>query len=591
MSRFFKVHLLAIIFAVSVGVLYIAPHLVFIFSLGDDYKGIPIMQTANEDEYLLRIQEIIDGHWGLGSPLFFEYKDQPPLSPPAGEFFYAVPAMVFGTSAVNILIASRFYLPLILFLLVYFLIWKLTREPVSVSGKMNAVVGAIFVTLGYDLVDYGWVLGLLSGKNILAGNLLIWSRPVNPILGAIFLFSFLILVWGVIQNTKKIKSAIFFASVFLALMIGSYFFSWGIAAAVLAVLILIYLFKKEYAISFKLALIFPLGFLFSAPYWYAAWRAASSPWYQESVLRSGLFLTHYPLFNKLLIAALIFYAILFLFFREKFKQGLNLSGWHWFSLALVFGGLLAYNQQILTGRTIWPYHFVQYTIPLAMVIFMTLLYNIIREKNKYVWKVFVSVIAVSSLSLGAYTQLNALNKSYSRYIPLQRYASLFDWLNSQKNGCVVLEIGEGKEFDNFDNYIPAFTHCDLYDSKWVFSLMPEERIYHNYFTRLFLNGITPENIEEYIARNPGEVGSRLFTNFKELFNVKDFPDFKDGGLEKRFVELADKYKEFFKKNIISELKKYRLDYILINGKITRQESDLVNAFEKVYETDDFIIYR
>lgn len=297
--------------AAFVGLIYIAPNIFFILSLGNAYKGIPMMQTANEDFYLARIQEILDGHPMLGSFFLFEYKDQVPLTPPGGELFYAVPSILLSISPVNILIASRFFLPFVLFLLVYHLIRLLTANKEFLSNKINAVAGALLITLGYDLIDYRTIFNYLKGSAS-PESFLIWSRPVNPVLGAIFLMSFLLLVWLVIKEEKRKKLPIVGASIFMALMMMSYFFSWGIAISIAAALILIYLLKKRYKTAKNLTIIIILGFLFSLPYWYNAWRASQSPWYYDSTLRSGLFYTHYPLLNKVMLAVLGIY-LLFIF--------------------------------------------------------------------------------------------------------------------------------------------------------------------------------------------------------------------------------------------------------------------------------------
>src|SRR3989338_4225558 len=145
---FFKEHYMAFGLAILVGLIYIAPNIFFILSLGDDYKGIPMMQSANEESYLARIHEILDGHPMLGSPFLYEYKEEWPIAPPTGEMFYAIPSIVLGVPPQNILIASRFFLPLILFLLVYLIIYRLSDSN-AFSGKINGIAGALFVTLGY----------------------------------------------------------------------------------------------------------------------------------------------------------------------------------------------------------------------------------------------------------------------------------------------------------------------------------------------------------------------------------------------------------------------------------------------------------
>ncbi|MBU2575477.1 hypothetical protein KKF64_00060, partial [Patescibacteria group bacterium] len=59
--KLFKRHYIAIICALFIGLLYIGPHIAFLFSLGDEYQGIPMLQTANEGGYLARMHEITDG--------------------------------------------------------------------------------------------------------------------------------------------------------------------------------------------------------------------------------------------------------------------------------------------------------------------------------------------------------------------------------------------------------------------------------------------------------------------------------------------------------------------------------------------------
>jgi len=56
-----------------------------------------MMRTANEDFYLARIQEILDGHPSVGSPAFSEYKNEPPLSPPV-RYFFSVPVCICETT-------------------------------------------------------------------------------------------------------------------------------------------------------------------------------------------------------------------------------------------------------------------------------------------------------------------------------------------------------------------------------------------------------------------------------------------------------------------------------------------------------------
>src|SRR3989338_5869552 len=104
LKSFVRENYFAFLIAVIVGLIFIGPQLLFIFSLGDQYQGIPMMHTANEDFYLARIQEILDGHPAVSSHAFFEYKNQWPMQPPTVELLYALPSLLLGISLASVLI-------------------------------------------------------------------------------------------------------------------------------------------------------------------------------------------------------------------------------------------------------------------------------------------------------------------------------------------------------------------------------------------------------------------------------------------------------------------------------------------------------
>lgn len=592
-----KENYIAFIVAIFVGLVYLLPNLFFIISAGDNYKGVPIMQTANEDFYLARIKEIIDGHFTASSPAFFEYKNQHSLQFPTGEYFYAITSMLFNISPVDAIIFSRLFLPPILFLLVYFLIRRLTINTNLFSNKINAVSGGLFVVFGYDLLDYRHVLSSISGKYFLADYFLLWARPVNPILGGVFLMSFLLLIFSIGQKAKKNWFYVAGASVFLALMISTYFFSWVMAFMIAGVFAIILFLKKDYKKVIKLLEIFFLGILLAIPYLYTTWQMRSISLNDDSFARSGMFYTHYPMVNKLMLAVLVLYLIVTLFInflkRRNFKNNpLYSENWFWFCLALIVGSLAAYNQQIITGRTVWPYHFVQYSIPLSIIVVMVLFYNFLRKNFFYLWVSGISIIVGSSLFFGVYTQIIVYKKYSKDYLDKQKYALLFDWLNEKEKDCVVLVGGDFGFKERGLNYlIPAFTHCNVYDSDWVFFGIPYERVRHNYFFHLLFNGVTEKNIEEYLARHKEEVRAYSFSNWKGLFNVKDFPDFPDDKIEERIKKIKEEYPQFLSKELKSELKKYKINYIITKKDFPKMTSKIMNQMDMVYSLDDIGVYQ
>lgn len=586
-----KAHKYAVAVALGISVLYGLPGVLFIASLGDDYAGIPLLQAPNEDSYLARIREITDGHGALGSPYVFEYKEQPPLTPPTGEWLYALPSLIFGISPASVLIASKWILPALLFALIYTLLYRMTGRD-GWHGRLSALAGGLLVVLGYDLVDYRTVFEYLSGAESPV-SFLLWSRPVNPILGALFLFSFLLFVWSLALQREKPAARLMGAGAFLALMFSSYFFSWGTALSLLSVLLLLLLIRRDYFTVGTLALIVPIGAALSLPYWISAAKAAASPWYTESVMQSGLFLTHYPLQNKLLLTALTLFLLALLGdYLSKKKRGIEFKWelWHLFSLAFLLGGLWTFNQQLLTGRTVWPYHFVQYTIPLALVTLVLVLHHIIRAYSKLLWAIAIGAAIFASLAFGLYTHITVYAKVKPYYSDLQARAPLFSWLNRRHKDCSVLVNEVNEKMVHLNILVPALTHCNRYVSSELVSLAPPDRRSHQYPVLLRLRGVSPADIETYLRENRSEAVGYLYSNWKGLYSVRDFPDFDDAILDRRLREFPALYRAFQKKDFRAELERYKFEYIVSEGPLDESVSKQISGLREVFATNGLFVY-
>lgn len=580
-----KNNYLAVIIALIIGLVCIAPHIVFKVSLGSDYQGIYLMQTANELEYLGRMQEIADGHWNLGSVPFFEYKNNPSLMPSSIlEILFAGASWLLKISISNLVILSKFFLPALLFLLIYFLIYQITGAAGLLSGKINAITAGLLIVLGYDLIDYRSLWSYFKGINS-PGDFLLWTRPINPILGGILIYSFLMLVWHLYQNKNgKYKYILIFCGgLVLAMAITSYFFSWGMILSLVGILGIIALLKKRYDFIKKLFLICLCGFVLASPYFYNIFLASHDISYQESVLRTGLFLGHKPIFNIFLIFSLAIFLILSFFFRNRTKEKIIDKEWWLFSLCLILAGFIAFNQQIITGRAIWPFHFVQYSIPLCITALFVIFYYFknINKKTNYLWSIIIAVAITASLSFGIYVQASAYKQSYREYKEKQKYADAFNWINKNtEKDCVILS--EDRVF--LSRAIPAFTHCNVYLSNFTFFLLPTDRLHHNYFTYLRLRGISADGIEGFINDNSNSILLYLYaTQTMVKFDFKKY--------ENVLAKMKKDYKKFLTKDFTAELKKYKLDYLVSEKQINADSLNFGDNLKLVYAVDNIFIYQ
>ncbi len=572
----------ALFFALLIGVLSVAPHLLAWHALGASYQGIPFLESSNEDYYLARIHEIADGHFMVGSPYFYEYKSILPLIPPVGEYFYIIVGFLFHVALPNALVIAKFLFPAILFLLVYKLVRLISEdEDASVKNIWGAIAAGLFVTLGYDLIDYHTTLNRLThgGDNLM---LSLWVRPVNPITGALILFTFLILLW---KTTKKSSWCFpIFSGVVLALSIG-YIFSFALGLTVLVILTLFAAIHKDWDQAKRLAAAGTIGVILDALYWWSALPAVSGG--RELAERNGMLYMHTPILNKVLIAAcFIFFGLLIYAYRYRGVHVIKEYKTHaslWFASSFLLGGLTVFNQQIFTGRAIWPFHFVQYTIPLAIIAVFVCLFRIVRPRSPRTWGGIMIVTIAVCVSLGV---ANAATYTFEmkNFQDLQHYATTFAWLDSNTpKDCVVL-VAEGK-LERLTGLIPAFTHCNVYLTNYMANTIPKERIMHDFYIKLFLQGVTADTVADYLAKDSEIVQMYFYKDWIELLSYK-----KEPRIQALIPGLVVGYQDFAKRDIATELEKYHIDYLVSDSELNSNVKASLPLLHEVYTTGSITIY-
>ncbi len=536
-------HYTALIASLYVGLICVLPQIVFVISLGSAYRGIPLHQTPNEPAYLAIMHEITDGHPLVASFPYFEYKDTYPLLPPTLSFFYVAASILFNIGLVSVLLASKFVFPALLFFLSYLLIYRLEGEPEGWEGKLAAIAGGVLVTLGFDLVDYHLLQQIFQGIAS-PDNFLIWTRPLNPIGGALLLFSFLLCIYSLIEKRERPRGRVVLAALFLALMISSYVFSWTLSLAVLGILALFALFRRDWDEVKIFSVVGLLGSVLALPYWYIVWSASRLPDYAGASERIGLLYTHASVFNKFLLAVSLVFA-LSSYLARQFPL------WWKFALALLLGSFIAYNQQVITGIDIWHHHFVFYTIPLGYIVLMLLLWHHLRPPFPRLFLVITSLVIAASLALGIFVQTAVYTKWAPYYREFQGNAAVIEYLNKNApHDCVVLQNSNERLWATL---VPAFTQCNLYVSREIELLIPRERLLHNYFVFLRLRGITPDTLPAYLQAHTDEVYGYL------RFQIDHRTDTQFAEL---FARLPAEYRFFYGKDFRAELRRYKLDYIL-----------------------------
>lgn len=589
----------ALVFMLCVVVgIYSAPHVAFLFSLPDEWNGVYMMQTPNEDAYLFRMRDIIDGHGWLGAPIYFEYKNQWPLMPPTGEWLYVLATIFLPLTIATVMVVAKAVLPAVLTFLIYLLVMQLTAGVAlfRVRAITAATVSAVIV-LGYDLVDYRAVAQLLQGANNFADSFLLWSRPVNPITGALLVFGFFNALYAALYgaSVKKRRLASVASAVVLGLAFATYFFSWGVILSIAGVLFLFYLAQRAYRFAGVVAGVVFGGIVLAAPYWYIQWQARTSEWHAAALGRNGLFFTHEPLLNKVLLASFIFFVVLLWFQARRHNQSLrawwhNLPRWQLWGGTFLLGGFWALNQQVITGQAVWPFHFVQYTIPLAIVSVAVASVWVFAWRWPRIWYGLMAVGVTASIAFGVTVQLSTYQRHSDWYRDLHANAGIFDWFNKQEPDCVALIDDRSPGPYRLDDIVPAYTHCNIYASDRVFAIMPQERIWHGYATLLRLRGVSGDAIDAYIQNNRDEAASFLYTNWEGLFSRDIFGDVEDAGLQRALDEFPAYYRSFTEDDFADRLRMYRLDFIVTTSARADGVKMAIPQAQRVVQKGDYVIF-
>jgi len=140
---------LPLIISFIIGLLFFLPN-ILIPLLQDnpsaDYS--PLVATTfavEETVYAAGIREVFDGHFFVNDPQIYENKDSP-------SYVAILPNLILGLAAKILGSLPRLYLlcdflcPAVIFLLVYTLLFKITRQAwVSCLGGVTVLIGYVFI--------------------------------------------------------------------------------------------------------------------------------------------------------------------------------------------------------------------------------------------------------------------------------------------------------------------------------------------------------------------------------------------------------------------------------------------------------------
>ena len=346
---------------------------------GRDWNGAYVSPQGDEPLYSAYINSLIDGRARKNDP--FAAKDDTPASPlPESTFSiqflpaYAISflARISGASASTAMIALLGATGLLASLSVF---WLLNSV---VDDRRLAAAGTLFVLCLGGLAGGHGLLGLLIKTGDLSMPSLPFLRRYQPAAAFPLFFIFNALIWRALTNKSKrvARGSAILAGLALAVLIFSYLYLWTAAAAWLACIGALWLYFRPADRWKSLAVLTTIGAITAialVPYLYlVSHRAATLD--EEQTLSA----THQldPFRIPEILGALILVALIVAVRRKKIElseQRIICAA----SFALL--PFVVFNQQILTGKAMQPYHYeafvVNYSILVGMLITVTLFWK------------------------------------------------------------------------------------------------------------------------------------------------------------------------------------------------------------------------
>lgn len=360
---------------IAIVLLSLAPQIHLWVSRGSEWNGAYAGIQGDEFLYSGYINALLHGRPRRNDP--FAGQDSTPTSPlPESTFsIQFIPSYliawigrVLGASSATLFIAWLAIGGALAGMAVLFLLNTIT------SNRLLSGVGMLFVlTLGALAAGQGLV-GLLFKTDVLFLGLP-FLRRYQPLVAFPLFFVFCALFWKALVTRRNIYSLL--SGLILAVLIFSYLYLWTTAVAWLVLVAVIWLgsrFELERFSSWQsFAIVGGLALLALVPYYNLISNRA-----RELDEAQTMILTRRPdLFRTSELIGLVVFALLLLAVRRKVIERTDPRAI--FAACFALLPFVVFNQQVLTGRTMQPYHFETFAVNYAALIALVILAVILWE--------------------------------------------------------------------------------------------------------------------------------------------------------------------------------------------------------------------
>ena len=450
--------------------LSLLPQILLWTARGKDWNGAFTVSHGDESIYSAYTNALINGRPRRYDPFTGQDKNVGlPESTFSIQFIpaYAVSyaARLTGASAATAFIILTGIAALLASLSVFWLLNAFGME------ARVAAVGTLFVLCFGGLAGGQGLLGVVTKSSLLVPGFP-FLRRYQPAAAFWLFFVFNLLVWRAltIQDKRAARTSGLLAGVVLAVLVFCYFYLWTAALASLFCIGLLWILFRRAEWPKVVSVLVPIGAITAialVPYLYMVSHRAANIDEQQSLL-----LTHRPDLLRIpeILGALILIAIGRAVRRNKIQLAESRLI---FTVSLALLPFVVFNQQIITGRIMQPYHYevfiLNYSVLVAVVIAVALLRKPIPQRLlicaailSVAWGVievtvparltFVPTASVNDRMVPVLLRLNELSKVDGTFADLRTadkpsplvfspYVVVNSWLPTWTSQGTLLDIG------------------------------------------------------------------------------------------------------------------------------------------------------
>ncbi|MSR71082.1 MAG: hypothetical protein EXS50_00200 [Candidatus Taylorbacteria bacterium] len=571
-------------------VILIFPVLEIFQSVRDTWRGVT-PGFSDSVYYYARMKEVVDGNPLIGNPFLLEHSKEVAPAFFVSDWIAAAP-LFFGFSLTITVVFNT-----VIWSSVFILFLYLFMRQVGILREISSII-SIF---GY-LCVYTFMVRAVS------------MQVIFPFFS---FFLFALIYWYKKPESKKNMFMLILATSFSFYI---YTYLWQITFVALILAICLLFIQREKIKAFQLTSVLFVSMVFGLPMFVFTTIQIKNPFYWESMERIGLVNSHLPTANVIYSFFMVF-AMIFLWYllrHQVIKKLKDVFFERAYFIVIILGLALCItsSSNIITGKELENSQHIErfiavwFVCTLGMFIFFAYSYRkylyVLSRKYKTLLIVFFLITSIGLINyFKQYSQyFLVIEELTSQAINLQKYAPPINWLDDNENNPSVVWT----DSPYLLQYLPIMTKHYLLFTPGTshLHLLSNHELEKRYLAYHYFDNLTIEDIENQYWSFAG-VGNAIhqYKTYNRTIKVckvlkldllgvncgtlKDAVSYKGKAF---FVNLHDQYRLNVSKNIIQELNKYKVRYA-IKDKVYQSSfrPDLLPFFIKVYEDNDFSIYR